>query len=86
MDRFFFFFYLFFRLAKGWQRLLEMSSGVCCHSAFLEQFSLAGVFSRNAEERSHPGAQGRDSVYSRVGGNDRHSRKTFPGVKVSKKE
>lgn len=60
------YFYLSYRLAKGWQRLLEMGSGVGCHSEFLELFSLAGLFSRNAKERSHSGAPGRDSVYSHV--------------------
>lgn len=43
-----------------------MGSGMDCHSEFLELFSLSGMFSRNAEERSHSGARGRDSVYSRV--------------------
>lgn len=63
-----------------------MGSGMCCHSGFLELFSLSGMFSRNAEQRSHPGAQGRDLFYSRVGEVDGHNRKISLGDKVSKTE
>lgn len=83
MDRYF---YLSYRLAKGWQRLLEMSSGVGCHSGFLERFNMAGMFSRNAKERSCSGAQGKDWIYSCVGRNDGHSRKNFsPETKSPRK-